>query len=154
MSKVRIYNSGSTWIILTLRAGESLKYDQVCRSVVFAPNLERIRHFHHLLVPDGYEQNYVRVENDFSDLAEKIMELIHDPPLAEHIADNNVRTLREWYGTSAADACYWRALFDGYSLVFSSHDIADDDGPPRGLQYEFFILLESRSMLYFNFPRG
>lgn len=121
--------------------------------MIFAPNLERIQHHHHLLVSSGYEQNYVQVGNNFSDLSEKIEELIHYPPLAEHVADNNVQTFRERYATSAADACYWRALLDGYSFVFSTPDIAGEDGRPRGLQYESFVTLESRSMLYFDFSR-
>ncbi|KAI9367586.1 glycosyl transferase family 90-domain-containing protein [Aspergillus egyptiacus] len=130
----------------------SLKYRQACRSIVVAHKLQFIQHHHHLLVSSGPEQNYVEVERDFSDLPGSMDELLSDIKKAERIAENNVKTFRERYLTPAAEACYWRALWEGWAEV-SSNITRDVEGlaAERGLRYESFMLLDSRDMYDFSF---
>ncbi|KAJ5626622.1 hypothetical protein N7528_004049 [Penicillium herquei] len=127
----------------------SLKYRQACNSVIVAHKLQYFQHHHYLLVASGPNQNYVEVERDFSDLEEKIQPLLQDTEAARRIARNSAQTFRERYLTPAAEACYWRSLFDGYSNVWnaSATQRINQDGKQRGLRYESFILLES-SMMY------
>ncbi|KAJ9192184.1 CAZyme family GT90 [Paecilomyces variotii] len=130
----------------------SLKYRQACRSVVVAHKLQYIQHHHYLLVSSGPNQNFVEVERNFTDLAEKIDPLVANPALAERIADNSVKTFRERYLTQAAEACYWRALFDGYARVSNQNVTlwSEKDQKARGLRYESFVMLESRLMYEFS----
>ncbi|KAA8642958.1 uncharacterized protein ATNIH1004_009720 [Aspergillus tanneri] len=130
----------------------SLKYRQACNSVIVAHKLQYIQHHHYLLVSQGPDQNYVEVERDFSDLSEKMSPLLNDSSQAQRIADNSVRTFRDRYLTKAAEACYWRALFEGYASVWNStvplwSEIYQRE---RGLRYESFILLESPMMFEFK----
>lgn len=129
----------------------SLKYRQACNSVIVAHRLQFIQHHHYLLVSSGPNQNYVEVERDFSDLADKLEPLVNDLLAAKRIADNSVRTFRERYLTKAAETCYWRALFDGYASVWNSG--SSNRGPEpreRALRYESFVLLESSRMMKFT----
>ncbi|KAJ5089070.1 hypothetical protein N7532_007754 [Penicillium argentinense] len=130
----------------------SLKYRQACNSVIVAHKLQYIQHHHYLLVAEGPNQNYVEVERDFSDLAEKIEPLVHNTAAAERIAQNSVKTFRERYLTPASEACYWRALFDGYSNVWNStvNPWSVRHGKERGLRYESFLLLESPEQFEFK----
>jgi len=130
----------------------SLKYRQACNSVIVAHKLQYIQHHHYLLVADGPYQNYVEVERDFSDLSEKIEPLVQNTEAARRIAQNSARTFRERYLTPAAEACYWRSLFQGYSNVWNSsvNPWSDDYGRERGLRYESFVLLESPRMYEFR----
>ncbi|BCS25126.1 uncharacterized protein APUU_41570A [Aspergillus puulaauensis] len=122
----------------------SLKYRQACRSVIVAHQLQYIQHHHYLLVSSGPQQNYVEVARDFSDLEAHLEPLVADSKQAERIADNSVRTFRERYLTAAAEACFWRSLWDGYGDVFNAST------ERRGLRYESFILQESEKMFDFN----
>lgn len=77
--------------------------------------------------------------------------LLQNPDKAEHIANNNVKTFRERYLTQASEACYWRALWDGWAKA-----TANTPGPSvpvykRGLPYESFLLLDSRDMFHYSF---
>ncbi|GIJ99545.1 hypothetical protein Aspvir_001679 [Aspergillus viridinutans] len=130
----------------------SLKYRQACRSVVVAHKLQYIQHHHYLLVASGPEQNYVEVERDFSDLPKRMDELLKNPDKAERIANNSVKTFRERYLTPAAEACYWRALWEGWAEV-SANVTGDVERPPvdRGLRYESFVLLDSNDMFKYSF---
>ncbi|KAL4904461.1 hypothetical protein BDW74DRAFT_31104 [Aspergillus multicolor] len=139
----------------------SLKYRQACRSVIVAHQLQYIQHHHYLLIPSGPYQNYVEVARDFSDLAEKLEPLLEEPARAEAIANNSVRAFRERYLTLAAEACYWRALWDGYGSVFNSSQPQPESVPEmesrlgkskqeQGLRYESFILRGSEEMLEFH----
>lgn len=132
----------------------SLKYRHACRSVIVAHKLQYIQHHHYLLVSSGPEQNYVEVERDFSDLPDRMDELLNDLEKAQRIAGNNVKTFRERYLTPAAEACYWRALWEGWNEV--SMNITRDPTQPseRGMRYESFVLLESEQMLWFSFGQG
>ncbi|KAG2412903.1 hypothetical protein HFD88_010461 [Aspergillus terreus] len=129
----------------------SLKYRQACNSVIVAHKLQYIQHHHYLLVSDGPNQNYVEVERDFSDLADKIEPLLRDPVRAARIAENNVRTFRDRYLTKAAEACYWRMLFDEYGRVWNSSVPvwSEEAQKERGLRYESFLLLDSQAMFDF-----
>ncbi|KAB8225585.1 glycosyl transferase family 90-domain-containing protein [Aspergillus novoparasiticus] len=134
----------------------SLKYRQACNSVIVAHKLQYIQHHHYLLVPDGPNQNYIEVERDFSDLESKIEPLLDDPSTAQRIANNSVRTFRERYLTKAAEACYWRQLFEGYGHVWNSSVPVWSDvyQRERGLRYESFILLDSQMMFDFSATGG
>ncbi|RJE25449.1 DUF821 domain protein [Aspergillus sclerotialis] len=134
----------------------SLKYRQACRSVVIAHQLQYIQHYHYLLVSSGPHQNYVEVSRDFSDLPETMESLLHDLDAAERIANNSVSTFRERYLTPAAEACYWRALWNGWATVTPNVTSAlesriNESGFEGGLRYESFMLLDSRDMLQFSF---
>ncbi|PLB33876.1 glycosyl transferase family 90-domain-containing protein [Aspergillus candidus] len=129
----------------------SLKYRQACRSVIVAHKLQYIEHHHYLLVPSGPHQNYVEVERDFSDLPKAMDHLLQNPEKAQEIADNNVKTFRERYLTQAAEACYWRALWDGWAEATANMEQPSVPVYQRGLRYESFLLLDSRDMLQFSF---
>ena len=132
----------------------SLKYRQACRSVVIIHKLQYIQHHHYLLVSYGPLQNFVQVERDFSDLPEKMSNLLDHPAKAQKIADNSVKTFRERYLTPAAEACYWRALWRGYGQASEPTElwITRPDGAKekRGMRYETFILLLSEAMFDFT----
>ena len=130
----------------------SLKYRQACHSVIVAHKLQYIQHHHYLLVASGPYQNYVEVERDFSDLSRKIEPLVNNTAAAQRIAENSVKTFRERYLTPAAEACYWRSLFEGYRSVWNStvSSWSDRTGKERGLRYESFLLLESGKMFEFQ----
>ncbi|KAF2268075.1 hypothetical protein CC78DRAFT_565850 [Lojkania enalia] len=87
------------------------KYLLNCASITIMHRAEWIEPHHHLLVPSGPLQNFVEVERDFSDLEEKVEELLQDPERAKAIVNNSVATFRDRYLTPAAQACYWRQLF-------------------------------------------
>jgi hypothetical protein len=131
----------------------SLKYRQACRSVIIIHKLQYIQHHHYLLVSSGPLQNYVEVERDFSDLPEKMANLLDHPAKAQKIADNSVKTFRERYLTPAAEACYWRALWRGYAQVSDRPELwvrrPDGTKETRGVRYETFLLLSSAEMLDF-----
>jgi Glycosyl transferase family 90 len=93
------------------------KYLQNCESVVVMHKLEWIEPHSHLLDPKGPKQNIVQVERDFSDLEDKIEDLLAHPADAQRIAENGVKMFRERYLTPAAQACYWRRLFWGWKEV-------------------------------------
>ena len=101
----------------------------------------------------AYIVSYVEVERDFSDLSSKMHNLFDNPNKAQKIADNSVKTFRERYLTPAAEACYWRALWRGYSKVSEPADLwrleVDGSKTKRGLRYETFVLLSSDEMLDF-----
>ncbi|KAE8140891.1 glycosyl transferase family 90-domain-containing protein [Aspergillus pseudotamarii] len=131
----------------------SLKYRQACRSVVVIHKLQYIQHHHYLLVSSGPQQNFVQVERDWTDLPHKIQELLDDPIKARMIADNNVNVFRERYLTPAADACYWRALLQGWTTA--SPEITETMSDPtnvsnKGIRYESFLLLDPSNMMRFR----
>jgi hypothetical protein len=130
-----------------------LKYRQACRSVVVAHKLQYIQHHHYLLSSHGPTQNYVEVERDFSDLPGKMEHLLANPAEAQRIADNSVATFRERYLTPAAEACYWRGLWEGYAAVSEPPALWVGKGEgkkKRGLRYETFMLLGSEQMYSFR----
>lgn len=94
----------------------------------------------------------MEVERDFSDLPKRMDELLKNPAKAERIANNSVETFRERYLTPAAEACYWRALWEGWAEV-SANVTRDVERPPvdGGLRYESFVLLDSNDMFKYSF---
>jgi hypothetical protein len=88
----------------------SLKYRQLCRSVIVSHKLQWIQHYHYLFRNNGSNQNFVEVERDFNDLSSAMEDLLDHPEKARRIADNSVAVFRERYLTQAAESCYWRYL--------------------------------------------
>lgn len=131
----------------------SLKYHQACRSVIITHKLQYIKHHHYLLMPSEPHQNYVEVERDFSDLPQVMDWLLQNPGKAETIANNNVKAFHERYLTQAAESCYWRALWEGWGEA-SNMTRALGLVYERGLQYESFLLLDSKDMMQFSFAHG
>ncbi|GFF43601.1 DUF821 domain protein [Aspergillus udagawae] len=126
----------------------SLKYRQACQSVVVIHKLQYIQHHHYLLVSSGSQQNFVQVKRDFSDLPQKMQELLDNPAKAQQIASNSVNVFRERYLTAAADACYWRALLLAWAVA--SPDLTLRSAPQNGLRYESFLLLGDNNMMHFG----
>jgi hypothetical protein len=116
------------------------KYLQNCRSVMIAHKLDWIEAHHGALVATGPDANYVQVEQDWSDLGEKIEHLISHPAEAERIADNSVHTFRNRYLTPAAEACYWRKLINAYASVSFEPSLLASDGSQRAVPFESFTL--------------
>lgn len=102
-------------------------------------------------MPSGPHQNYVEVERDFTDLPKTMDWLLQNPGKAEQIANNNVKTFRERYLTQAAEACYWRMLWDGWAKATSNSTGSSVPVYKRGLPYESFLLLDSKDMISFSF---
>lgn len=123
--------------------------------MIIIHKLQWIQHHHYLLVADGAEQNYVEVDRDFSDLGAKMDYLITHPGEARRIADNNIKTFRERYFTSAATACYWRALINGWAASSFEPEVFETapsgDQRPRGMRFENFVYVfaTSRTMSRF-----
>jgi hypothetical protein len=80
--------------------------------------------------------------------------LLANPAEAQRIADNSVATFRERYLTPAAEACYWRSLWEGYAEVSEAPSLWAGKGEgkktKRGLRYETFMLLGSEQMYSFR----
>jgi hypothetical protein len=125
----------------------SLKYRQLCRSVVVSHKLQWIQHHHYLMSSSGPNQNFVEVERDFSDLEAAMDDLLAHPEKAKRIADNSVQVFRERYLTGAAEACYWRKLFNAWKEVSFEPVLYNGvmDGEKhlreqkRGVRYETFM---------------
>ncbi|KAF2876871.1 glycosyl transferase family 90-domain-containing protein [Massariosphaeria phaeospora] len=138
----------------------SLKYRQLCRSVVVSHKLQWIQHYHYLFRANGTHQNYVEVERDFRDLDAAMQDLLAHPEKAKRIADNSVAVFRERYLTQAAEACYWRTLFAAWEKVSHAPRLYEGVGEgeqrsrsqKRGVRYETFMLFESGSQL--DYPKS
>ncbi|RQM08405.1 hypothetical protein DH86_00002648, partial [Scytalidium sp. 3C] len=132
----------------------SLKYRQLCRSVIITHKLQWIQHHHYLLVANGTDQNYVEVERDFSDLETKMEYLLSHPEEAKQIADNNVKTFRERYFTPAADACYWRALIHAWAASSFEPEVYETTPEglvrQRGMRFENFVLIKTEDQMQFK----
>lgn len=148
----------------------SLKYRQLCRSVIVSHKLQWIQHYHYLFRNNGSNQNFVEVERDFSDLSAAMEDLLDHPEKAKRIADNSVSVFRERYLTQAAEACYWRHLIKRWKDVLGFepmlYNINDAGGASktkngaqrvtreqkRGVRYETFILYEPR--IQYTWPKS
>lgn len=74
----------------------------------------------HLLVPSSdanAKQNFVLVERNFSNLESQVEYLLKHPEEAQAIAEEGARVFRDRYLTPAAQACYWRRLFNAWRGV-------------------------------------
>ena len=79
--------------------------------------------------------------------------LLANPAEAQRIADNSVKTFRERYLTPAAEACYWRKLWDAYANVSETPKLyvhTREGKKKRGLRFETFLLLGSEEMYDFQ----
>lgn len=94
-----------------------LKHLLNCNSLPFIHQLNYTTHYYHLLKKDGPNQNYVPVQNDFSDLEEKVLHYLAHPKEAQKIIDNHLSTFREKYLTNDATSCYLRRLIQQYATV-------------------------------------
>jgi len=97
---------------------------------------------HALLVSSGPQQNFVEVENDFSDLEDKIAELLEQPERAAQIAANGVETFRDRYLTPAAQACYWRRMIRNWKEVSfepQGWEFVDGVKRIRGIPFETYV---------------
>ena len=96
----------------------------------------------------------MEVERDFSDLPNKMANLLDHPEKAQKIADNSVNIFRDKYLSPAADACYWRTLWHTYSKVSEQAKLWTSDDytsrQKRGLRFETFVLLSNEQMLDFK----
>lgn len=111
-----------------------LKYLQNCNSVVIIPKRNWIEPHHALLVSSGPNQNFVEIEEDFSDLEENVLALLADPEKARRIAQDGVETFRDRVLTPAAQNCYWRKMLNGWSEVSFA---PVDEG--KGVSFETFM---------------
>lgn len=59
----------------------------------------------------------MEVERNFSDLEQKIQALLSDKDQAKRIADNGAAIFRDRYLTPAAQACYWRYMFNAWADI-------------------------------------
>ncbi|KAH9863330.1 hypothetical protein IAQ61_009607 [Plenodomus lingam] len=134
----------------------SLKYRQLCRSVIVSHKLQWIQHYHYLFRSNGSNQNFVEVERDFSDLSSAMEDLLDHPEKAKRIADNSVQVFRERYLTQAAETCYWRHLIKRWKevmawepVLYSGVEVGDrvKRTQKRGVRYETFMLYEPKTQL-------
>ncbi|KAH4208156.1 hypothetical protein HBI25_010260 [Parastagonospora nodorum] len=144
----------------------SLKYRQLCRSVIVSHKLQWIQHYHYLFRNNGSNQNFVEVERDFSDLVPAMEDLLDHPEKAKRIADNSVAVFRERYLTQAAESCYWRHLIKRWKDVLGFEPMlykaggseSSKDGKrvkkdqKRGVRYETFILYEPK--VQYEWPKS
>jgi len=101
----------------------------------------------HLFKTEGPDQNVIAVERDFSDLESKIKYYRNHDDEAKHIADNSVAVFRDRYLTPAAQACYWRKLFNAWSTISFEpklySEVKGHDGrkrkKTRGTTYETYV---------------
>jgi hypothetical protein len=119
------------------------KYLQNCNSVIIIPKRNWIEPQHSLLVPEGPQQNFVEVEEDFSDLEEKMLHLLAHPELSKQIAANSVETFRDRALTSAAQNCYWREMMTAWAEVSFEpkkwDTVSGSVRKTRGVPFETFV---------------
>ncbi|GME22966.1 putative duf821 domain-containing protein [Neofusicoccum parvum] len=148
-----IHTEGNTW-------SGRLRYIHNCNSapVIHQP-LQHQAHYYDLLVHEGPDQNYIKVNNDFSDLQEKIEYYRAHPSEAARIANNSANTFRDQYLTPAAEACYWRRLIRRWAEVqaFKPNayvDVKQADGSvwkkQRGVDWEVFAHPDSKYPVKFE----
>lgn len=105
-----IHTEGRSW-------SGRLKFLLNCDSVLIAHHLDWTAEFYHLMKHTGKDQNYIRVNREFSNLEAKLEYFIENPKAAQRIADNAAKTFRSRYTSPAAESCYWRRLIQSYSEV-------------------------------------
>lgn len=92
---------------------------------------------HSLLISSGPQQNFVPLNQDYSDLDEKMKDLLNNPKKARSIADNSVKTFKDGVLTPAAQVCYWRRMLSEWRDV--SFEPAADAWK-RGTPFETWIV--------------
>lgn len=145
-----VSNSGSSFVELWDHCGFELvmdisgnswsgkgKYIQNCQSIYVTHTPKWLTTITYPLEPDGAEQNFIQVKEDWTDLEQKIKEVLESPIMAERIAKKGVEVFRDRYLTPAAEACYWRALIRGYGKVSFEPNLYENDGMTlRGVPFE------------------
>lgn len=113
------------------------KYIQNCESVYVTHISKWLKTITYALEVDGPEQNFVQVKEDWSDLEEKVKDVLQSPSTAKRIAGKGAKDFRDRYLTPAAEACYWRALIRGYGKVSFEPNLYEEDGITlRGAPFE------------------
>ncbi|KAK3047878.1 hypothetical protein LTR09_010703 [Extremus antarcticus] len=147
-----VHTEGRSW-------SGRLKFLLNCDSVLIAHKLDWTAEFYHLLKSSGPDQNYIKVNREFSDLEDQIKKYLANPNAAQRIADNAAATFRSRYTSPAAESCYWRRLFKSYSEVSftpepfemvtrnrSGEEITEQQ--VRGITYEEMLLWDGEA----NYP--
>ena len=102
----------------------------------------------HLYISSGPEQNVVLVEKNFSDLDQKMQQLLNNDTESLRIANNSASTFRDRYLTPAAQTCYWRRMFSAWaSLTNFEPELYEQKGrfwakkkwKLRGIPFESFV---------------
>lgn len=125
------------------------KYLLNCRSILFTHPLMWLEAHHGamkcatFLPDDDPEINCIQVEQDWSDLEEKMDFLLDHPDVSERIAERSKADFTDRYLTPAAEACHWRELFVGWrSVSFEPEYWIDKSAKKaRGMPWESFVLL-------------
>ncbi|KAL9087035.1 MAG: hypothetical protein Q9165_006863 [Trypethelium subeluteriae] len=129
-----LYTEGATY-------SGRMKYLQQCKSAMIMHTIHWITHSSHLLHWDGPEQNIIKVEDDWTDLEEKVQYYLSHPQEAEAVAERGYKLFAERYQTQAAISCYFRSLFDawgahqGYVV-----NLWDENGHMRGAPFESYAV--------------
>ncbi|KAI9652928.1 MAG: hypothetical protein M1821_007775 [Bathelium mastoideum] len=95
-----------------------LKYILNCASVVLMRRPSWIESFTHLLKPNGPDQNIVELDS-FVNLPETMDYHLSQQQQSERIAKNAREVFKDRYLTPAAQACYWRQMFEKWASVQS-----------------------------------
>lgn len=120
------------------------KYMHNCESVFVAPasSLKWNEIFSSAIETSGPKQNVVVVKEDWSDLETKMENLLANPAKAKKIAQESTKVFRDRYLTPAAEACYWRKLFQGWRSVSFEPEFFKTDGRTwRGTPFESVALM-------------
>ncbi|KAF2162390.1 hypothetical protein M409DRAFT_27398 [Zasmidium cellare ATCC 36951] len=146
-----IHTEGFAW-------GGRLRYLTHCNSAAVIPwPLHFVAHFYPLLQPSGPEQNFIPVQNDWSDLDATMTSYTSESPTssnpnsAKAIAARSVAMFRDRYLTPAAEACYLRRMVRLYAEVQNFEPqlwktAKSEDGTtakvPRGYDWEWYMFQE------------
>ncbi|KAE9978135.1 hypothetical protein EG328_001672 [Venturia inaequalis] len=128
-----------------------LKYLQNCHSTLLMPPPTWIEPHHSLLVSSGSKQNFVPLNQNYSDLDEKMKDLLATPEKARLIADNAVKTFKDGVLTPAAQTCYWRRMFREWRDISFEPDA---DAWKTGTPFETWIIEAHETCSWFQHFRG
>jgi protein glucosyltransferase len=92
----------------------------------------------HLMQPNGPEQNFVEVDQDWSNLPSRLKHLLDHQKDAEAIAERSYEVFNRRYLTPAAVSCYLRRLFHGWAAVqgFEPRIFEEGSDKLRGSAFE------------------
>jgi EGF-domain serine glucosyl/xylosyltransferase len=118
-----------------------MKYLQQCKSALIMHTVHWITHFSHLLHWEGPQQNVIKVEDDWTDLEEKIEYYLGHPEEAQAVAKRGYKLFAERYQTPAAISCYFRSLFDAWGANQGYEvKLYDENGRKRGVPFESWAI--------------
>jgi hypothetical protein len=88
-------------------------------------------------------QNFVEIEEDYSNLEATMLELLENPDRAAKIARNGVEMFRDRVLTPAAQNCYWRRMLVSWAEVSMKAERWEKGpggiGLRRGLEFETYV---------------